>query len=98
MITDGAICTKVAVTSNQCIHLIHELESYKQKIVGFDIEWESVRTIKKSKKKNGKVSLLQLGHKEIVILIRLKMLQRIPNELHSFLSNIKMINNFETSA
>lgn len=92
-ITDGAICTKVAVTSKECIRLIKELESYKPAIIGFDIEWESKRLRKTStkKKKNGKVSLLQLGHKDIVILIRLKLLRKIPIELHSFLSNIKIL-------
>eukprot|EP01084_Bolivina_argentea_P184939 318948_1 len=83
------ICTKIAITTKQCIDLINELESYQPKIVGFDIEWSSKTT--NNNTNNNKVSLLQIGHKNIIILIRLNLIKNIPGKLHDFLGNIKIL-------
>eukprot|EP01084_Bolivina_argentea_P118462 210182_1 len=72
---------KIAATTNECVSLINELRSYNPKAIGLDCEWSN----------NHKVSLLQIGHKHLTILIRMHLIQSIPSNLIDFLHDIKIL-------
>eukprot|EP01084_Bolivina_argentea_P145700 255328_1 len=79
------VCCKIAVTTQQCINLVNELKSLKPKVIGFDIEWSSKRNETK------KVSLIQLGCKDLIVLLRMNLIETIPSVLHSFLGNPEIL-------
>merc|ERR1712228_250665 len=80
------VTTRIIVTTAQCIQAIKELEALNPKIVGLDIEWSSVKA-----SNEGKTSLIQIGCKQLILLIRLNLIQSIPGELHSFLGNVSIL-------
>eukprot|EP01083_Nonionella_stella_P316680 1149544_1 len=66
-----------------CIGALRALSSYQPQVVGFDCEW---------KPKQNKISLIQIGHERLIILIRIHLFcDSIPLELISFLNNVNVI-------
>eukprot|EP01084_Bolivina_argentea_P065088 118658_1 len=72
---------KIARTDKECNKLIKQLKSYNPTIVGLDCEWSN----------NNKVSLLQIGHQQLTILIRLNLLDTIPSNLIDFLHDVTIL-------
>eukprot|EP01084_Bolivina_argentea_P267683 454468_1 len=61
-----------------CVDKLNELQSNNPKFVGFDCEW---------KRQSNQVDLIQIADRNMVLLIRVHLLHKIPDELHSFCSN-----------
>lgn len=75
------IKTKIVSDTESCIKVINELRLLNPCILGLDCEWVG----------KNKVSLLQLGHRELIILIRLHKLKSIPSELVGLLNDMRIL-------
>ncbi len=80
---------------NSCIKAVQHLISLNPKIVGFDCEWNSTTNVclecsKEYDRIRSKVSLIQIAHPQIIVLIRIHLLHSIPEILKSFLFNNKI--------
>eukprot|EP01084_Bolivina_argentea_P053963 98980_1 len=79
------ILIKVISDHRSCIVSINELLSHSPLFVGIDCEWKS------SKEGSNKISLLQIAHSSMILLIRLHLLHPLPAELLSFLNNVQIL-------
>eukprot|EP01084_Bolivina_argentea_P239255 402173_1 len=75
--------TMIVRTTLQCINAMNRLTNeYSPSVVGFDLEWHRYKN---------KVSLLQIAFSnKLIILVRLHLLETIPAELISFLTDSKI--------
>ena len=72
-----------------CIDGINELLSHKPQFVGYDCEWKANRC--KGQKQN-KICLIQIGHKNLILLIRIHLFaNNIPIQLISLLQSVDII-------
>eukprot|EP01083_Nonionella_stella_P007817 22491_1 len=67
--------------TQSCIDKLTEFESYNPPFVGFDCEW---------KRGNAKVSVMQIAHGSMALLIRVHLLSKMPDALRTFCSNDKI--------
>eukprot|EP01084_Bolivina_argentea_P265190 449413_1 len=77
---DG-IRTMIVSDTASCIQAINDLKKLNPYILGLDCEWVG----------NHKVSLLQLGHSKLIVLIRIHKLKTIPVELIGLMNNNKIL-------
>ena len=78
-VMDGKM-VKIVRTAKECILLVAELRSFYPQAVGLDCEWSK-----------DKVSLLQIGHERLTILIRMNLIQTVPIELTQFLGDVTIL-------
>ena len=74
------IKTKIVSDTESCIKVINELRLLNPYILGFDCEWVG----------KNKVSLLQLGHPKLIILIRIHKLRSIPSQLIGLMNDMRI--------
>eukprot|EP01084_Bolivina_argentea_P133137 234958_1 len=75
------IITKLINDTHSCSVILDEFISSNPKVIGLDCEWVG----------NHKVSLLQIGNDNLIILIRLHQLSSIPIQLIHLLGNAEII-------
>eukprot|EP01084_Bolivina_argentea_P265191 449414_1 len=81
IVSHDGIKTKIISDTQSCITAINDLKKLNPYILGLDCEWVGKH----------KVSLLQLGHSKLILLIRIHKLKTIPIELIGVMNDTKIL-------
>ncbi len=78
---DCYLIYQIVSDTAQCIAALNELSSFNPYLLGLDCEWVG----------KNKISLLQIAHQSLIILIRIHKLKFIPSQLIAVLTNNKIL-------